>query len=87
MVQQLLQLIRLRNGHPAFGGQFTLQDSSDQVLAMHWQHAGASATLRVDLAALRADIRLRDGLADTALVLQGGADCNRSAPTPESAVV
>ncbi len=87
VVQQLLQLIRLRNGHPAFGGQFTLQDSSDQVLAMHWQHAGASATLRVDLAALRADIRLRDGLADTALVLQGGTDCNRSAPTPESAVV
>jgi sucrose phosphorylase len=85
VVQQLLQLIRLRNSHPAFGGQFTLQDSPSQVLAMHWQHAGASATLRVDLTALRAEITLHDGLADTVLVLQGGADCNRSAFVPEPA--
>jgi sucrose phosphorylase len=82
VVQQLLQLIRLRNSHPAFGGQFTLQDSADQVLALHWQHGPASASLVVDLALQRADITLRDGAAETRLAMQGGTGCNRSAEQP-----
>lgn len=78
VVQQLLQLIRLRNSHPAFGGQFSLQDSPGHVLALQWQHGAASATLRVDLAALRADITLHGGAQATSLAYQAGHGCNRS---------
>jgi sucrose phosphorylase len=36
VVQDLLDLIRLRNCHPAFGGAFELQASGDDRLAMRW---------------------------------------------------
>jgi sucrose phosphorylase len=36
VVQDLLELIRLRNRHPAFGGTFELQGGIDDLLAMRW---------------------------------------------------
>ena len=54
VVQELCALIRLRNSHPAFNGQFSLMDSSDAELALRWQQGPHSAELRVDLATRRA---------------------------------
>jgi sucrose phosphorylase len=59
VVQQLLDLIRLRNTHPAFNGRFTLLDSDDQQLKMRWEtEGGAFAELRVDLQTLEHNIRV-----------------------------
>ena len=49
MVQRLIDLIRLRNIHPAFQGVFTLEESDSQTLAMRWTLGSASACLRIDL--------------------------------------
>ena len=49
VVQRLLELIRLRNEHPAFGGTFSLADSDDATLHLRWQQGSHHAELRVDL--------------------------------------
>jgi sucrose phosphorylase len=46
--QRLLGLIRLRNAHAAFQGQFELLASADAVLHLRWAHGGDWAELRVD---------------------------------------
>ena len=49
VVRLLLDLIRLRNAHPAFSGEFRLEDSADEVLEMQWVSGAHFARLRVDL--------------------------------------
>ena len=61
VVQDLLALIRLRNSHPAFSGDFTLLNSDAQTLAMQWRSAGASARLTVNLADLHCELFSDDG--------------------------
>jgi sucrose phosphorylase len=51
LVRSLLALIRVRNEHPAFGGQFRLLPSGPNVLALRWDQGGDSAELEVDLKA------------------------------------
>jgi sucrose phosphorylase len=51
VVRELIQLIKLRNTHPAFNGRFSVQDSADHVLALQWEGQGQALGLRVDLAA------------------------------------
>jgi sucrose phosphorylase len=50
VVADLVALIRLRNTHPAFQGEFELLPSDATSLDMRWHNAGAEARLRVDLA-------------------------------------
>jgi sucrose phosphorylase len=50
-VRRLLGLIRFRNTHPAFGGQWALQDTPDHVVAMIWRASRHRVELTVDLAA------------------------------------
>lgn len=50
VVQKLVELIRLRNEHPAFEGQFAVLPGSEQELHLQWTAAQESVTLRVDLA-------------------------------------
>lgn len=50
MVRSLMELIRFRNGHPAFNGQFELESSSDQALALVWKNGSDWARLSVYLA-------------------------------------
>lgn len=52
VVRRLIELIRLRNGHPAFGGEFSLLPGSDTELQLRWQNGDDWATLRVDFAGL-----------------------------------
>jgi sucrose phosphorylase len=49
VVQQLLALIRLRNRHPAFNGEFKLLGSGPE-LVLRWQQGSHHAELRVDFA-------------------------------------
>jgi sucrose phosphorylase len=49
VVERLLELIRLRNSHPAFQGTFELVRSSDEVLDLRWRNDQAFARLSVDL--------------------------------------
>ena len=53
VVQRLIDLIRRRNTHPAFGGRFGLETNDDETqLTMHWLHGAHSARLHVDFTAL-----------------------------------
>jgi sucrose phosphorylase len=52
VVTRLLELIRLRNAHPSFAGEFAMADSSDEVLDLRWQNGDAFASLRIDFATL-----------------------------------
>jgi sucrose phosphorylase len=49
VVQRLLKLIRFRNEHPAFDGQFQVQDSADHELALSWEKADQECCLTVNL--------------------------------------
>jgi sucrose phosphorylase len=50
VVLDLIDLIRLRNGHPAFGGRFELQSSADDLLAVRWFEGRSWIELTVGLA-------------------------------------
>jgi sucrose phosphorylase len=52
VVRRLIELIRLRNRHPAFGGRFQLLASGDEELSLRWEHGAAWAALRVNFASL-----------------------------------
>jgi sucrose phosphorylase len=49
VVQRLLDLIRLRNRHPAFQGQFTRSAASEHQLTLQWTAQDHYARLEVDL--------------------------------------
>lgn len=50
VVQELVALIRFRNDHPAFDGQFQINESDADSLALRWDHREHFAELRVNLA-------------------------------------
>ena len=50
VVRRLARLIRLRTSHPAFRGEFTLEDGSDGELVLAWRAGQAHAELHVRLA-------------------------------------
>jgi len=50
VVARLLELIRLRNEHPAFSGRFELGDSSDSRLLLRWRAGEHHAELDANLA-------------------------------------
>jgi sucrose phosphorylase len=54
VVRHLLDLIRLRNTHPAFAGQVQVETLSSQALAITWKNNGQWARLDVDFAQPRA---------------------------------
>ncbi len=56
VVRELLELIRLRNRHPAFDGRFELEASTEELLALRWTQGSARVALRVDFRTLRYEI-------------------------------
>jgi len=50
VVQGLLELIRLRSSHPAFGGQAEIQSKSEEILIISWRSDGEWAKLEVNFA-------------------------------------
>ena len=63
VVVQLMQLIRLRNEEPAFGGTFSIPVSPSDQLVLRWDSDDSYAELRVELSDRRAtiDISTLDG--------------------------
>ncbi len=61
VVQDLFDLIRLRNTHPAFNGAFSLLESEDTVLHLAWASSGASVSFRVDLKTLAYRLLVKEG--------------------------
>jgi sucrose phosphorylase len=51
VVQSLFDLIRLRNESPAFDGSFTVAETGQSSLSLHWTANDAAIALEVDLAA------------------------------------
>jgi sucrose phosphorylase len=49
VVAALLEFVRLRNAHPAFGGEFLLPEVPDGELALAWRNGDATAELHVVL--------------------------------------
>ena len=56
VVQSLLELLRIRNTHPAFQGAFTVVDSAADTLALVWTNDAESARLDVNLTEICASI-------------------------------
>ncbi|MFC1840385.1 sucrose phosphorylase [Thermodesulfobacteriota bacterium] len=49
LVKKLIELIRLRNSHPAFNGNFRVEAPEDSLLEMKWEHDEHWIILHVDL--------------------------------------
>jgi sucrose phosphorylase len=58
VVRRLTTAIRLRNTHPAFGGDCELLDDADPELGLRWTRHGDLAELRVDMAARTYELTL-----------------------------
>lgn len=56
VVRSLMHLIRFRNQHPAFAGEFSLPESGDEGLVMEWRNGAEFARLSVYLPDLQAAI-------------------------------
>ena len=71
VVRQLLDLIELRNTHPAFSGRFALESGDASELRMSWTSGTHRASLRVDFANPSAhELRFSEpGQADRVIVL------------------
>lgn len=62
VVARLLDLIRVRNQHPAFGGRFMLLPSAPHELRMRWEQGGHHAEMRADFSSARGRLVVSDGV-------------------------
>jgi sucrose phosphorylase len=60
IVQDLCQLIRFRNQHPAFNGTFSLEDTPDHILVLRWNEQAHWAQLSIDFQQGRYEISCSD---------------------------
>jgi sucrose phosphorylase len=56
VVQRLMQLIRFRNQHPAFRGDFSVLPADEHSLVLEWKNGESRCTLAVDLSKPKAEI-------------------------------
>jgi len=68
VVTQLLELIRLRNSHPAFNGEFEMRPAEGERLVLRWQNRGEFAELALDLSTLAHRIEFSAGAGTGSLV-------------------
>ena len=61
IVQDQLEMIRLRNTSPAFQGEFEIELAEPHLLKMDWRKDNCGATLQADLKSLSFTIEHRDG--------------------------
>ncbi len=68
VVQRLLHLMRFRSQHPAFGGDFKIQQTPEDQVGLTWTRDGMHASARIDLQTYAARIDYTDP--------QTGQDCS-----------
>ena len=56
VVRRVVELVRLRNTHPAFDGELCVEARGERGFRLRWQHGEADLALEIDLAAGRAAI-------------------------------
>jgi sucrose phosphorylase len=61
VVERLIEIIRLRNSHPAFGGEPRMESAAPNLLTMTWRQGDAWVRLAVDFAKPRAVIEYSAG--------------------------
>jgi sucrose phosphorylase len=66
LVRRLIELIRLRNSHPAFNGDCTVESTSLDRLTIRWRHQEHWLSLAVDLSNPCATLEYSNGLNATA---------------------
>ncbi len=69
VARALLDLIRFRNAHPAFAGNFQVNNSDNSSLVLEWRKHSDWARLDVDLASRRAVISYSDPAGDQAMLI------------------
>jgi sucrose phosphorylase len=62
VVRNLSKLIRFRNSHPAFSGNFSLNSCSDHEISICWDDANCYARLHIDLQRNAMEIKYKDDL-------------------------
>lgn len=72
IVKDLVKLIRFRNSHPAFDGDFTLNTSSDHEISLAWNNMERFARLHIDLQTGTFAITYSDGSSNEEKVLAIG---------------
>jgi hypothetical protein len=72
IVKELVKLIRFRNSHPAFDGDFTLNTSSDHEISLAWNNMERFARLHIDLQTGTFAITYSDGSSNEEKVLAIG---------------
>jgi sucrose phosphorylase len=72
VVVRLLELIRLRNSHPAFDGEFAIRPAAGEKLVLRWQNRDEFVEFSVDLSTLAHGIEISAGR-ETELVVFDGA--------------
>jgi sucrose phosphorylase len=60
-IQTFLEILRFRNSHPAFNGDFAVDEEREGVLLLTWSDDESAVTLRADLAARSYNIVARRG--------------------------
>ena len=69
VVQQFLDLIRLRNTHSSFNGTFQLEETADDSLKMKWQNGKEYSLLSIDLESRIAEIEYSSGTESSVMKL------------------
>ena len=61
VVQKMNRLMKLRNSHPAFNGDFVLMDTDEYTLGLRWEKGGEYAQLTVRFDTFDWEIRYTEG--------------------------
>jgi sucrose 6(F)-phosphate phosphorylase len=70
IVKRLIDLIRLRNTHPAFNGEFIINPGNDHEISLTWTNGNDSASLFVDLVEGRSKITYSDKASGNEVILE-----------------
>jgi len=72
IVKDLIELIRFRNSHPAFDGDFSLNPCSDHEISLAWKNMERYASLQIDLQTGALAITYSDGSSNAEKALAFG---------------
>jgi sucrose phosphorylase len=72
VVKQLLEIVKVRNAHPAFGGKATVESSAPHLLTVTWWQGDDWARLDVDLSRPGAEIEYSNAGIDHSSVIRIG---------------